>query len=74
MNLYVAVVVPVSRIVKFISFTEYQVSLFQQRYDNEYNLYHDKMYVSWLQQEHSECLPNDLKISASPAVPKITIF
>ena len=33
-----------------ISFTEDQVSLFQQRYDNGYNLYHDKMYVSWLQQ------------------------
>ena len=28
-----------------ISFTIDQVSLFQQRYDNGYNLYHDKMYV-----------------------------
>ena len=24
------------------------------------------MYVSWLQQEHPECLPNDLTISTSP--------
>ena len=49
-----------------ISFTEDQVSLFQQRYDNGYNLYHDKMYVSWLRQEHLECLSNDLITSTSP--------
>ena len=49
-----------------ISFIEDQVSLFQQRYDNGYNLYHDKMYVSQLQQKHSECLPNDLITSTSP--------
>ena len=48
-----------------ISFTDDQVSLFQQRYDNGYNLYHDKMYVSWLQQEDPECLPNDLITSTS---------
>ena len=43
-----------------ISFTEDQVTLFERRYDNGYNLYHDKMYVAWLQQEHPECIPNDL--------------
>ena len=43
-----------------ISFTEDQVTLFERRYDNGYNLYHDKMYVAWLQQEHPECVPNDL--------------
>ena len=43
-----------------ISFTEDQVTLFERRYDNRYNLYHDKMYVAWLQQEYPECIPNDL--------------
>ena len=32
-----------------ISFTEDQVMLLERRYDNECNLYHDKMYVAWLQ-------------------------
>ena len=45
---------------KSISFTEDQVMLLERRYDNECNLYHDKMYVAWLQQEHPECAPNDL--------------
>ena len=49
-----------------ISFTEDQISLFQQRHDNGYNLYNDRMYVSWLQQKHPECLPNDLITSTSP--------
>ena len=42
-----------------ISFTEDQITLFERRYDNGYNLYHDKVYVAWLQQEHPECLPKD---------------
>ena len=42
-----------------ISFTEDQITLFERRYNNGYNLYHDKVYVAWLQQEHPECLPKD---------------
>ena len=55
-----------------ISFTEDQVTLFQKRYDNGYNLYHDDiiLYVAWLQQEHPESLPDDIVIpDTSPLSP-----
>ena len=45
---------------KTIFFTKDQVTLFERRYDNGYNLHHGKMYVAWLQQEHPKCIPKDL--------------
>ena len=66
MSLYVAVVALVSRIpifplprIKFLYFNKGMTMDITQ-------LCHDKMYVSWLQKEHLECLPNDLTISTSP--------
>ena len=55
-----------------ISFTEDQLTLFQRRYENGYNLYHNGMYVAWLQQEHPECLPNDLVIQNNTPVTENT--
>lgn len=48
-----------------ISFTEDQITLFQQRFDNGYDLYHDSMYVAWLQQEHPEALPSSSSFNDS---------
>ena len=55
-----------------ISFTEDQVTLFQKRYDNGYNLYHDDIYVAWLQQEHPESLPDDIVIPDTSPVSSVT--
>ena len=35
-------------------------SLFQNRFENGYDLYHDNMYVDWLRQEHPDSLPDGL--------------
>lgn len=43
------------------SFTEEQLALFEHRYENGYNLYIDEDYVSWLQHNHPESLPDDLQ-------------
>ena len=48
-----------------VSFTEDQITLFQQRFDNGYDLYHDSMYVAWLQQEHPEALPSSSSFNDS---------
>ena len=31
-----------------------QLALFEQQYDNGYNLLHDEMYYSWVQENHPE--------------------
>jgi len=35
---------------------QYDVELFQKRFDNGYDIYDDQMYVDWLRQEHPDCL------------------
>jgi len=43
---------------------QYDVELFQKRFDNGYDIYDDQLYVDWLRQEHPDCLPG----SAHPDV------
>ena len=39
--------------------------MFQRRYDNGYNIYDDQMYVSWLQQQYPDDLPENLSLSTT---------
>ena len=48
-----------------VSYSEEQIELFQRRYDNGYNIYDDQMYVSWLQQQHPDDLPENLSSSTT---------
>ena len=41
-------------------FTEEEICLFQNRFENGYDLYHDNQYVNWLRQEYPDSLPNGL--------------
>ena len=41
-------------------FTEEDVCLFRNRFENGYDLYHDNRYVDWLRQEHPDSLPDGL--------------
>ena len=36
------------------TFTEEDICLFLNRFENGYDLYHDNMYVNWLRQEHPD--------------------
>ena len=42
------------------TFTEEDICLFQNRFENGYGLYHDNLYVDWLRQEHPNSLPDGL--------------
>ena len=42
------------------TFAEEDICLFQKRFENGYDLYHDTHYVDWLRQEHPDSLPNGL--------------
>ena len=46
-----------------VPYSEEQTELFQRRYDNGYNIYDDQTYVSWLQQQHPDDLPENLSSS-----------
>ena len=48
-----------------VSYSEEQIELFQRRYDNGYNIYDNQMYVSWLQQQHPDDLPENLSSSTT---------
>ncbi|XP_065896215.1 ras guanine nucleotide exchange factor glfB-like [Dysidea avara] len=48
-----------------VSYSEEQIELFQRRYDNGYNIYDDQMYVSWLQQQHPDDLPENFSSSTT---------
>ena len=41
------------------------MAVFERRYANGYNLYIDQDYVTWLQENHPESLPDDLQVSGS---------
>ena len=42
------------------TFTEEDICLFQNMFENGYDLYHDNLYVDWLRQEHPDSLPDGL--------------
>ena len=48
-----------------VSYSEEQIELFQRRYDNDYNIYDDQIYVSWLQQQHPDDLLENLSSSTT---------
>ena len=42
------------------TFTSMQIELFQTRFEDGYNIYNDKDYVSWLELNHPEAAPSNL--------------
>ena len=46
-------------------FTPQEIDLFTRRYEEGYNVYINKRYVTWLQLHHPEALPDDMSISVS---------
>jgi len=53
---------------------QYDVELFQKRFDNGYDIYDDQLYVDWLRQEHPDCLPGsahlDVHVHEHPDLPE----
>ncbi len=48
---------------KYSTLTEYsseELQCFETRFENGYNIFTDELYVSWLQQCHPQCAPQDL--------------
>lgn len=43
-----------------ISFTPKQLELFEQQYENGYDLYTDVDYVTWLMEYHPEDVPDEI--------------
>ena len=53
--------IPADHAVTFApSFTNHQIELFEKRFENGYDLYSDKEYVTWLFLNHAESLPPDV--------------